>query len=100
MTPMALSDVETRTVDLAGTDRDHDHPYNVFLWNDPVTPMQIVVLVLKKVFHYDQDKATTLMLAAHRTGKVVVWTGARERAIGYCVQLGTSGLQSTVAKDA
>lgn len=75
-----------------------DVPYNVFLWNDPVTLMEVVVRVLKKVFGYDTEKAESLMLAAHNDGKVVVWTGERDRAVRYCLELGTHGLQSTVAR--
>lgn len=73
-------------------------PYNVFLWNDPVTLMEVVVRVLKKVFGYSSEKAELLMLTAHHEGKVVVWTGERDRAVRYCLELGTNGLQSTVAR--
>jgi ATP-dependent Clp protease adaptor protein ClpS len=75
-------------------------PYNVVLWNDPVTLMEVVVRVLKKVFGYDSDKAELLMLTAHHEGKVVVWTGERDRAVRYSVELGANGLQSTVARSA
>jgi ATP-dependent Clp protease adaptor protein ClpS len=77
-----------------------DSPYNVFLWNDPVTLMEIVVRVLKKVFGYDTAKAEQLMMVAHNEGKVVVWAGERDRAVRYCLELGTNGLQSTVARAA
>ena len=77
-----------------------DLPYKVILWNDPITPMQVVVLILKRVFRYGEQKATELMLAAHQRGKAVVWTGAREQAVRYSIQLGTAGLQSTVGRDA
>lgn len=73
-------------------------PYNVLLWNDPVTLMEVVVRVLKRVFGYDTEKAELLMLRAHNDGKVVVWTGDRDRAVRYCLELGTNGLQSTVAR--
>jgi ATP-dependent Clp protease adaptor protein ClpS len=73
-------------------------PYNVFLWNDPVTLMEVVVRVLKKVFGYGPEKAESLMLTAHHEGKVIVWTGDRDRAVRYCLELGTNGLQSTVAR--
>lgn len=96
---MALAEPTTRPADQAGEDAHLDLPYHVFLWNDPVTPMQVVVLVLKRVFRFDEQKATELMLTAHRKGKAVVWTGAREQAIRYSVQLGTAGLQSTVGRD-
>ncbi|MDA8317944.1 MAG: ATP-dependent Clp protease adaptor ClpS [Actinomycetota bacterium] len=73
-------------------------PYNVVLWNDPVTLMEVVVRALKKVFGYSSEKAELLMLTAHREGKAVVWTGERERAVRHCLELGTYGLQSTVAR--
>lgn len=75
-----------------------DVPYHVFLWNDPVTLMDVVVRVLTKVFGYDGPTAETLMLRAHRDGKAVVWSGNREEATRYCIRLGRYGLQSTVAK--
>jgi ATP-dependent Clp protease adaptor protein ClpS len=75
-------------------------PYNVFLWNDPITLMEVVVRVLKKVFGYDTEKAELLMLTAHNEGKVVVWSGERDRAVRYCLELGINGLQSTVARAA
>ena len=77
-----------------------DAPYNVFLWNDPVTLMEVVVRVLKKVFGFDAQKAELLMMKAHNEGKVVVWTGERDRAVRYCLELGSFGLQSTVARAA
>jgi ATP-dependent Clp protease adaptor protein ClpS len=77
-----------------------DVPYNVFLWNDPITLMEVVVRVLRKVFGYDTKKAELLMLTAHHEGKVVVWSGERDRAVRYCLELGTNGLQSTVARAA
>lgn len=77
-----------------------DEPYNVLLWNDPVTLMEVVVRVLRRVFGYDAEKAELLMLKAHQEGKVVVWTGERDRAVRYCLELGTNGLQSTVARAA
>ncbi len=75
-------------------------PYDVYLWNDPVSLMEVVVRVLKKVFGYDSDRAELLMLTAHHEGKVVVWTGERDRAVRYCLELGVNGLQSTVARSA
>ncbi|MDA8309481.1 MAG: ATP-dependent Clp protease adaptor ClpS [Actinomycetota bacterium] len=73
-------------------------PYDVVLWNDPVTLMEVVVRVLKKVFGYETEKAERLMLTAHQRGRAVVWTGERDRAVRYCLELGTNGLHSTVAR--
>lgn len=78
--------------------RAPDVPYAVFLWNDPVTLMDVVVRVLSKVFGYDAPTAEALMLRAHREGKAVVWSGERDRATRYCIRLGRYGLQATVAK--
>ena len=75
-----------------------DEPYHVVLWNDPVTLMDVVVRVLRKVFGYGRDQAEQLMLIAHREGRAVVWTGARDQATRYCLELGANGLQSTVAR--
>jgi ATP-dependent Clp protease adaptor protein ClpS len=83
-----------------GAEGSVDDPYNVFLWNDPVTLMEVVVRALKRVFGYDSNKAELLMLTAHQEGKAVVWTGGRDRAVRYCLELGTFGLQVTVARDA
>ena len=82
----------------AEVDAAVDVPYNVVLWNDPVTLMEVVVRALKKVFGYDAQTAELLMLAAHRGGKAIVWTGERDRAVRHCLELGAYGLQSTVAR--
>ena len=97
---MAIAEPTTRPFDRVDEVTDLDLPYHVFLWNDPVTPMQIVVLVLKRIFGYGERKATELMLVAHRKGKAVVWTGERDTAIRYSIRLGTAGLHSTVGRDA
>ncbi|MDE3008557.1 MAG: ATP-dependent Clp protease adapter ClpS [Acidobacteriota bacterium] len=75
-------------------------PWNVVVWNDPVTPMKVVVVIFKKVFGYSNNKCTQLMLSVHNDGRAVVWSGPRERAESYCVKLQVSGLQSTVEQDA
>lgn len=98
----AVADPDTDLrVDSERADRSRsalEVPYNVFLWNDPVTLMDVVVWVLSKVFGYDGQTAEALMLRAHRDGKVVVWTGDRDNATRYCIRLGRHGLQATVAK--
>lgn len=102
--PMAVSTgrpVSVPVVDpgsIEATERADDLPYHVFLWNDPVTLMDVVVRVLKRVFGYGTEKAELLMVTAHREGKAVVWTGERDRARQYCIELGGHGLQATVAR--
>jgi ATP-dependent Clp protease adaptor protein ClpS len=77
-----------------------ERPYDVVLWNDPVTLMDVVVRALRRVFGYGPERAELLMMTAHREGKVVVWTGDRDRATRYCVELGLHGLQATIARAA
>jgi ATP-dependent Clp protease adaptor protein ClpS len=55
-------------------------PYHVIIENDDHHSQMFVVLVLRKVFGYDEPKAIDLMLTAHETGEAVVWTGAKEVA--------------------
>jgi ATP-dependent Clp protease adaptor protein ClpS len=75
-------------------------PWNVIVWNDPVTPMTVVVVVFKRIFGYSNNKCTHLMLTVHHEGRAVVWSGQRERAESYCVKLQVAGLQATVEQDA
>lgn len=61
--------------------------WNVVVHDDPVTLMTYVTKVFMQVFGYAQDKAQRLMLEVHRTGRSVVWTGAREQAEVYAQKL-------------
>jgi ATP-dependent Clp protease adaptor protein ClpS len=54
--------------------------YAVILHNDDHNGMDHVILVLRKVFHYEVEKCIQLMLEAHKTGRSVVWTGLLEPA--------------------
>jgi ATP-dependent Clp protease adaptor protein ClpS len=77
-----------------------ERPWNVIVWNDPVTPMNVVVAVFKRIFGYSNSKCTHLMLTVHHEGRAIVWSGQRERAESYCVKLQVAGLQSSVERDA
>jgi ATP-dependent Clp protease adaptor protein ClpS len=77
-----------------------ERPWNVVVWNDPVTPMNVVVAVFKRIFGYSNNKCTHLMLTVHHEGRAIVWSGQRERAEFYCVKLQVAGLQSSVERDA
>jgi ATP-dependent Clp protease adaptor protein ClpS len=76
-----------------------ERPWNVVVWNDPVTPMTVVVVVFRKIFGYSNNKCTHLMLTVHHEGRATVWSGQRERAESYCVKLQVAGLQATVEQD-
>lgn len=75
-------------------------PWNVIVWDDPVTPMSVVVVILRKIFGYPNNKATQLMLTVHHEGRAVVWSGPLERAQSYCVKLQVAGLVATIERDA
>lgn len=76
-----------------------ERPWNVVVWDDPVTPMTVVVVIFKKVFGYSNNKCTQLMLSVHHDGRAIVWSGQRDRAESYCVKLQVAGLQSTIELD-
>ncbi len=72
--------------------------WDVVVWNDPVTPMKVVVVIFKRIFGYANNRCTQLMLTVHHEGRAVVWTGARERAESYTAKLQAAGLRATVER--
>ncbi|MCT2397988.1 ATP-dependent Clp protease adapter ClpS [Novosphingobium mangrovi (ex Huang et al. 2023)] len=42
--------------------------FKVLMLNDDYTPMEFVVMVLKRVFHMDLEQATRVMLHVHQKG--------------------------------
>jgi ATP-dependent Clp protease adaptor protein ClpS len=71
-TPFAEPETDTRPKLLP--------PYHVLIENDDDHSQLFVVMVLRKVFGYDDTKAAVLMLTAHTAGEAVVWTGPKEVA--------------------
>jgi len=71
--------------------------WNVIVWNDPVTLMTYVVLVLRVLFGHDNQTATRLMLQVHHEGKAIVATQLREQAEASVSRLHAFGLQATLA---
>jgi ATP-dependent Clp protease adaptor protein ClpS len=92
-----LSSTETKqeTTSVVMTER----PWNVVVWDDPVTPMSVVVVIFRRIFGYSNNKCTQLMLQVHHEGRAIVWSGANDRATSYCVKLQVAGLQATIEKD-
>ncbi len=62
-------------------------PWSVVVMNDPVNLMNYVVMVFRRVFGYDYEKAKKHMLEVHQLGRSVVWSGERETAEHYVQQL-------------
>jgi ATP-dependent Clp protease adaptor protein ClpS len=82
------------------TDRvvDAALPWVTLVWNDPVNLMSYVTHVFQKLFGYDREKATKLMLDVHRRGKAVVSTGSREQMEHDVSRLHAYGLWATLQK--
>ena len=76
-----------------------DAVWHVIVLNDPVNLMSYVVMVFKKIFGFDESKATKHMLEVHQKGSSTVWTGNRERAESYAYQLQHWRLQTVLEKD-
>ena len=76
-----------------------DKPWVVIVWNDPINLMSYVVFVLQKLFGYNLEKATRLMLDVHHRGKAVVSSGPREKAEFDVYRLHGHGLWATMQKD-
>lgn len=74
-------------------------PWKVVVFNDPVNLMNYVVMVFKKVFGYDENKATKHMKEVHELGKSVLWVGDREKAESYAYQLQLWKLQTILDQD-
>jgi ATP-dependent Clp protease adaptor protein ClpS len=64
-----------------------DSPWNVVVHNDPVNLMSYVTRVLQKVLGFTRERAEKHMMEVHKTGRSIVWTGAREKAELYVQQL-------------
>ncbi|MDQ3777598.1 MAG: ATP-dependent Clp protease adapter ClpS [Actinomycetota bacterium] len=80
-------------------DPDHDRPWVVIVWNDPINLMSYVTLVFQKLFGYTRARATQLMLQVHYEGKAVVSSGAREKAELDVSRLHAHGLWATMQRD-
>ena len=78
---------------------DHDTPWIVLVWNDPINLMSYVSFVFQKLFGYSKEKADLLMLDGHEKGRAVVSTGSRERAEIDVFRLHEHGLWATMQQD-
>ena len=78
---------------------DHDRPWIVIVWNDPINLMSYVTFVLRKLFGFSKEEATKLMLQVHNEGKAVVSTGTREKAEHDVARLHAHGLWATMRQD-
>lgn len=89
-----LQETETSTDTSTRTAR----PWNVIVHDDPITLMVYVTRAFMKIFGYAEAKAHRLMMDVHKTGRAVVWTGARERAEVYVHKLHSYHLLATLER--
>jgi ATP-dependent Clp protease adaptor protein ClpS len=78
---------------------EHDRPWIVIVWNDPINLMSYVTHVFQKLFGYTRAHATKLMLQVHYEGKAVVSSGNREKAELDVARLHAYGLWATLRQD-
>ena len=61
--------------------------------------MSYAVMVLRKIFGFDEPTATRHMMEAHELGRTIVWTGLRESAEAYVFSLQQWHLSATLEAD-
>jgi ATP-dependent Clp protease adaptor protein ClpS len=79
-----------------GSETQAAKPWVTLVWNDPINLMSYVTHVFQKLFGYDREKATKLMLDVHRRGRAVVSTGSREQMEHDVARLHAHGLWATL----
>lgn len=82
-----------------GEESELDVPWVCIVHNDPINLMSYVVYVLQKLFGYNKDKATKLMLQVHNEGRAAVSSGSREKIELDVYRLHAHGLWATMAQD-
>jgi len=60
--------------------------FQVVLLNDDFTPMEFVVYAIQKVFGYEHERATQIMLSVHTKGKGVCGIFPKEIAEMKCMK--------------
>ncbi len=73
--------------------------WRVVFLNDSVTRMSYAVMVLRKLFGFDEATAVQHMMEAHESGRSIVWMGVRENAEAYAFSLQQWHLCATIEAD-
>lgn len=66
------------------------------VWDDPVNTIAYVIYVFRKLFGYNERKATELTMQVHNEGRSAVSDGPREKVEAECYQLHAYGLWATI----
>jgi ATP-dependent Clp protease adaptor protein ClpS len=98
---MIIAAERTRSVPFAHEVAEPAQPlrWRVIFLNDAVTRMSYAVMVLRKLFGFDETTATKHMLEAHEMGRSIVWVGLRESAEAYVFSLQQWHLSATLEPD-
>jgi ATP-dependent Clp protease adaptor protein ClpS len=97
---LSVSSTETTPREKTRRKMTTEPPYKVILHNDDHTPMDHVVIVLRKVIpRMSLRRAVSIMLEAHTKGKAIVTKCHRELAELYQEGLQTEGLIATIEPD-
>jgi ATP-dependent Clp protease adaptor protein ClpS len=97
-TTLAPAEVEVERP-IGEDEPQHERPWIVIVWNDPINLMSYVTFVFQKLFGYGEAEATKLMLQVHHEGKAVVSSGTREKAEYDVARLHAHGLWATMRQD-
>jgi ATP-dependent Clp protease adaptor protein ClpS len=89
-------ETETGADPESGTVAEAALPWVTLVWNDPINLMSYVTHVFQKLFGYDKEKATKLMLDVHQRGRAVVSSGSREQMEHDVARLHAHGLWATL----
>ncbi len=74
----------------------HERPYLLIVWDDPVNLMSYVAFVFRSYFGFSAERADELMLRVHHDGQAVVASGSKERIEADVVAMHGYGLQATL----
>jgi ATP-dependent Clp protease adaptor protein ClpS len=74
--------------------------WRVVVLNDPVNRMSYVVMVLRRVLGFPEERARKHMLEVHESGRSIVWTGTREQAEAHMFALQQWHLTAVIQPDA
>jgi ATP-dependent Clp protease adaptor protein ClpS len=86
MKPGHLEIIENET----GLKKELDNPWQAVLFNDEVHSFDEVILQIQKATGYSLERATELTWRVHRSGKAVVYIGAKadcEKVAGVLKQI-------------
>ena len=93
---LGISTPDIGVMEETDTDEALDKPWNIIVHNDPINLMSYVTLTFMRIFGMSKKKAEVHVIEAHKKGKSLVWSGAREQAELYTQQLHQALLLATM----